>query len=317
VGEGEGEGIVAEGGEEGSPLFPPQSPPQLLPQPQQDPPGHPAGRDPQVTVLPEPPDLLLPHLPQQGGEGGVLGGEGDPAPAHLHGIDVGVHVRVELGAVLHVLYPQRPADGLHPLGGGTGGGGEAQHQGMGALREVPLGHQRVGVVLHRPVALVEDQEEEVPQAQPPPLQIVPHHLGGGEEDPALPPGPPPLLRIHPPRQHPELLREEADGGDEAPGVLDHQGAGGGHHQHPPGAVTVEEVDRQQREDHRLPQAGGEDHQRVPLRGLPHDLLLVPPVPEDPGTEQGMLEKLPQPLLHLPSLLSSHSSSGSPSPLSSL
>ncbi|KAF5031176.1 hypothetical protein DSECCO2_630420 [anaerobic digester metagenome] len=196
-------------------------------------------------------------------------------------MDVGPDVLVGFHPRLDRLDAQVVADLLHLRLVTAGRGGHREQQGVFCRGAVVPGKEDIGVVPHRPVALVNDQQHDVGEAVPPCQAVVLDHLRGGETDPARFPGPGALLRGGVPGEHGKIglirlgaVPDEQELFEETE-VLLNQGFRGRKHEHPP-RVGVEAGRRDNERDGRLPESRREDDHRVRIERPERDGELIPP-----------------------------------------
>jgi len=119
-------------------------------------------------------------------------------------VDVGPDILVGLHPGLDRLDMEVCTDLLHLQPVPSRGCGHREQQGLACRRAVVPGKEDVGVVSHRPVALVHDQQDDVGEAVPAGQAVVLDHLRRGKTDPALLPGLCPFVRGGGPGEHSKI-----------------------------------------------------------------------------------------------------------------
>ncbi len=197
-------------------------------------------------------------------------------------VDVGPDILVGLHPGLDRRDMEVCTDLLHLQPVPPGGCGHREQQGLACRRAVVPGKEDVGVVSHRPVALVHDQQDDVGEAVPAGQAVVLDHLRRGKTDPARLPGFRPPVGGRIPGEHGKVglfrlgsLPEEEKPFEKTEVLLD-QGFCGCKHEHL-SRVGVETGCRDEERDGRLPEARREDDHRVRVKRPEGDGELVSPL----------------------------------------
>jgi hypothetical protein len=217
-------------------------------------------------------------------------------------VDVRPHVRVVLGPGLDPGHPEVPADLADLILVPSRGGGHREEAGLRRARVVPAGDKDVRVVPDRPVALVHDEERDVPKCVPPGDEVVLHHLGCRNADRRVLPRGGTFVRGGLAGEHRGASRDPGEKPIEETVVLFDERFGRREEKDLP-PLVIQAGCRDEDRDRGLPEAGREDDHGVLLERPHRDRELVLPGLEGVGCDEGMGDEFHQAVpgnLRLPS-----------------